>query len=125
LKKTVRFTDTILRFSSDVWLICLDDCDGRLLQWVQYSIQSLLNRLNAQITSPLDGALTFVQGSFLQSNTTSQAMKAIEHDVQRAKSSLRRLKMIRSMALGPVSAPREDQANVVLIHHAILDNRLF
>lgn len=126
LKKTVRSTDTVLRFSSDAWLICLDDCDGRLLQWVQYSIQSLLNRLNAQITSPLDGALTFVQGSFLQSNTTNQAMKAIEHDVQRAKSSLRRLKMIRSTALGPISAPREDQTNVVsLIHHAILDNRLF
>lgn len=126
LKKTVRSTDTIIRFSPDAWLICLDDCNDRLLQWVQYSIQSLLNRLNAQITSPLDGALTFVQGSFSQSNTTNQAMKAVEHEVQLAKSSLRRLKMIRSTVLGPTNAPHEDQANVVsLIHHAVLDNRLF
>lgn len=126
LKKVVRPTDTVLRFSPDAWLICLDDCNDRLLQWVQHSIQSLLNRLNAQITNPLDGALTFVQGSILQPNTTNQAMQAVEHEIQLAKSSLRRLKMIRSTALGSVSTPREDETNVVsLIHHAILDNRLF
>lgn len=126
LKKTVRSTDTIIRFTPDAWLICLDDCDDRLLQWMKYTIQSLLNRLQAQITSPLDGALTFVQGSFLQPNTASQAMKAFEKEIQTAKSALRRLKTIRSTALGSIGAPPNDQTNVIpLIHHAILDNRLF
>ncbi|MGV8948044.1 MAG: EAL domain-containing protein [Candidatus Paracaedibacter sp.] len=125
-RKMVRSTDTIIRFTPDAWLICVDDCDDRLLQWMKYTIQSLLNRLHAQITSPLDGALTFVQESFLQANTTSQAMKAFENEVQIAKSSLRRLKTIRSSALGPIDTPNNTQSNgAPLIHRAILDNRLF
>jgi EAL domain-containing protein (putative c-di-GMP-specific phosphodiesterase class I) len=126
LRKTVRTTDTIIRFTPDAWLICVDDCDDRLLQWMKYTIQSLLNRLHTQITSPLDGALTFVQASFLQANTTSQAMKAFENEVQIAKSSLRRLKTIRSTALGSIDANNNTESNVApLIHRAILDNRLF
>lgn len=126
LRKTVRSTDTVIRFAPDAWLICLDDCDDRLLQWVKYAIQSLINRLQTQLTSPLDGALTFVQGAFLQPNTASQAMKAFENEIQSAKSSLRRLKRIRSTALGPISTTHDSQTDVVsLVHHAILDNRLF
>jgi len=126
LRKTVRSTDTVIRFAPDAWLICLDDCDDRLLQWVKYTIQSLINRLQAQLTSPLDGALTFVQGAFLQPNTASQAMKAFENEIQSAKSSLRRLKRIRSTALGSISTTHDSQTDVVpLVHHAILDNRLF
>ena len=126
LRKMVRSTDTIIRFTPDAWLICVDDCDDRLLQWMKYTIQSLLCRLQAQVTSPLDGALTFVQESFLQANTTSQAMKAFEREVQIAKSSLRRLKTIRSSALGPIDSSNKTQNNVgPLIRRAILDNRLF
>jgi len=122
----VRSTDTVIRFAPDAWLICLDDCDDRLLQWVKYTIQSLINRLQAQLTNPLDGALTFVQGAFLQPNTASQAMKAFENEIQSAKSSLRRLKRIRSTALGSISTTHDSQTDVVpLVHHAILDNRLF
>ena len=126
LRKTVRSTDTLVRFTPDAWLVCLDDCDDRLLQWMKYTIQSLLKRLQTQITNPLDGALTVVQGSFLQPNTTVQAMKAFENTLHRAKSSLRRLKTIRSTALGSLGATHDDQAHVIpLVHHAILDNRLF
>lgn len=126
LRKAVRSTDTLVRFTSDAWLVCLDDCDERLLQWMKYTIQSLLKRLQTQITNPLDGALTVVQGSYLQPNTAGQAMKAFESALQCAKSSLRRLKTIRSTALGSIGISRDDQANVTsLVHHAILDNRLF
>lgn len=126
LRKMVRSTDTIIRFTPDAWLICVDDCDDRLLQLMKYTIQSLLCRLQAQVTSPLDGALTFVQESFLQANTTSQAMKAFEREVQIAKSSLRRLKTIRSSTLGPIDSSNKTRNNVApLIHRAILDNRLF
>lgn len=126
LRKTVRSTDTIIRFTSDAWLICLDDCDDRFLQWMKYTIQSLLNRLHAQIRNPLDGALTIVQGSFLPPNSAHQAMKAFESEVQIAKSSLRRLKTIRSSALGSIGTPQDTQTNLIpMIHNAILDNRLF
>jgi EAL domain-containing protein (putative c-di-GMP-specific phosphodiesterase class I) len=125
LRKTVRSTDTIIRFTPDSWLICLDDCNDRLLPWMKYTVESLLNRLQAQVTSPLDGALTFVQGAFLQTNNASQAMKAFENELQIAKSSLRRLKTIRSTALSS-GTPREAQTNIIsLIHHAILGNRFF
>lgn len=126
LKKNVRPTDTILRFSHDCWLICLDECDDRLLRWAQYVLQSLLNRHSAQITSPLEGALTLVKSTPLQAQNLSQAMETIEQEVQFAKSSLHRLKMIRSTALNSEEAPAEDSTHFVsFIHRAILDNRLF
>ncbi len=52
LKKNVRPTDTIIRFSQDSWLICLDDCDELLLKWVQFALQSLLHRRSLQLSTP-------------------------------------------------------------------------
>ena len=126
LKKNVRITDTIIRFSQDSWLICLDDCDDSLLQWTQYILQSVLHRRSVQVLGSLEGALTIVRGSSLQAGPLNQAIKAFEHEIQLAKNSLRRLKMMRSTALGPPEALSGNQANFIpLIHQAILDNRLF
>lgn len=126
LKKTVRPTDTIFRYTPDSWIVCLDDCDERFLQWTQHSLQTLLNRRSSQIASPLDGALTFVKGSFLNLKGLAQTLRAFEHEVQLAKSALHRLKTMRTTALGNIEALPEYQNDLIsVIHQAILDNRLF
>jgi GGDEF domain-containing protein len=81
LKKNVRATDTIIRFTQDSWLICLDDCNDTLLQWTQYVLGSALHRRKLQTTS-FDGALTFVRSGILEANTQTQATQAIEHELK-------------------------------------------
>jgi EAL domain-containing protein (putative c-di-GMP-specific phosphodiesterase class I) len=126
LKKNVRTTDTIFRFSQDAWIICLDDCDEHLLQWAQYTLQSVFHHRSAQIPSHLQGGLMVVRGSFSPTNDLNQTIKAFEHEIQLAKDSLRRLKMMRSTALGSVSALSDNHVHFTsFIHQTILDNRLF
>lgn len=125
LKRHVRATDTIIRFSQDSWLICLDDCDDRLLQWTTYVLESSLHRRKLQVTS-LEGALTFVHGTILDTNTRNQTTKAIEQAIELAKSALRRHKTMRSATLVPSLGLQDDSINYVpIINEAILDNRLF
>lgn len=125
IKRNVRITDTIIRFAQDSWLICLDDCNDRLLEWAQYVLTSSLHRRSIQASNLLDGSLTIVRGAFLQTNSYNQAIKAFEHEIQQAKSSLRRLKMMRSSSLSSANL-YDDQSNIIQdIHSAILDNRLF
>lgn len=126
LKKNVRVTDTIIRFTPDSWVICLDDCNDHLLRWTCYGLESSIQRGNMQISRSLDNALTMVRGSFLVLNSLNQALKAFEHEIQSAKSNLRRLRRIRSTALNlPESLPAKQANLVALIHHAVLENRLF
>lgn len=130
LKRNVRVTDTIFRFSKDSWVICLDGCDDQLLQWTQYTLQSVFHRRSAQILSPWEGALTVIRGFFLEENSLNQVIEALEHEIQLAKNSLRHLKIMRSTTIvssGSSQAPLLESRTTFapLIHQAILGNRLF
>lgn len=125
LRNNVRVTDTLIRFSQDSWLICIDDCDDRQLQWTQYVITSSLHRHTMHMGSPFEGALTVVQGAILECDTSNQAIRAFEQEIQLAKSKLHRLKVMRSTVIisESLSNNRENLASVV--HKAIVDNRMF
>ncbi|MCE3230412.1 MAG: diguanylate cyclase/phosphodiesterase [Alphaproteobacteria bacterium] len=126
LKKNVRVTDTVFRFSQDAWIIWLDDCDDRLLQWTLYTLQSVLHRRDTQIPNHLQDTLMVVRGSCSPTNTLNQTIKAFEHEIQLAKDSLRRLKMMHLTALGSINALSDNPAySASFIHQTILDNRLF
>jgi EAL domain-containing protein (putative c-di-GMP-specific phosphodiesterase class I) len=126
LRQRCRITDSLIRFSDDCWLICLDDCNDRLLKWTLCCIQRILNRLTTQLGSPLDHALVSAAGILLPQKGVKQSLKIIEQEIQTLKSQLRRLKMIRSTVLGDTTFSPEDQNGFAnLIHRAILDNRLF
>ncbi|MBX9804919.1 MAG: GGDEF domain-containing phosphodiesterase [Alphaproteobacteria bacterium] len=122
LKKNVRATDTLIRFTQDSWLICIDDCDDHQLQWTHYVLTSTLNRRLIQVDSPFEGALTTVRGAILEADTLNQAIRTFEQEIQLAKNSLHRLKMMRSTVI----VSEDPQSNLTtLVHKAILDNRLF
>jgi len=125
LKKSIRATDTLIRFTSDSWLICLDDCDRFLLLWTQSFLQSQLWRHTTYLTSPLEETLISVERLSLQAHNSRQAIKAIEHEIQKAKSSLRQLKLIRSTVLVSQDASSIKRIELLpMIHEALLDNRL-
>lgn len=126
LKKNVRITDIIFRFSEDSWLICIDNCNEQVLKWTQYILQSVLYRRSRQIPNYLEGVLTSMHGFFLPENTADQPTKVFESEAQIAKNSLRHLKSIHSTVLESASPICQNQARLMpSIHQEILDNRLF
>ena len=126
LRHHSRITDSLIRFSDDCWLICLDNGNDRLLKWTLCCIQRLLRRLSTQLDGPLDRALVLAAGLLLPPKGVKQSLKLIEQEIQALKSQLRLLKMIRSTVLGNAAFSPADQNNFAnLIHRAILDNRLF
>jgi len=130
LKKNLRITDTVFRFSQDSWVICLDHCDDHLLQWMQYILQSVFYRRSLQIPGALEGTLTSIRGFFLEENTPDQALKVFEHEIRLAKNFLRHLRAMHSTALVSPCFSKDlflsDPTRFIpFIHQAILGNRLF
>lgn len=124
LKRNVRTTDTIIRFGQDCWLICLDDCDERLLQLTQYILESALHRRKSQGAS-FEGALTYINGGFIDAVNSVQAIKEIEQTIEVAKSSLRRQKTMRSAALMSTDGTLAGINYIPIIKDTIFNNRIF
>jgi EAL domain-containing protein (putative c-di-GMP-specific phosphodiesterase class I) len=125
LKRHIRTTDTLIRFNQDAWVICLDNCDDRILQGTCYVIESVLQQKKLHMPS-FEGMLTSVLGNFLETSVQNLAIKAIEESIELAKSHLRRGKTIRSSSLILMENNDEGSKNYVpLINQAILNNRLF
>jgi EAL domain-containing protein (putative c-di-GMP-specific phosphodiesterase class I) len=126
LRQHSRITDTLIRFSDDCWLICLDDCNDHLLKWTLCCIQRVLNQLSAQLNSPLGHALVSAGSILLQQRSFKRSLKMIEQEIQTVKSQLRRLKMIRLTVLGDTAfSPKTQNDLTIQAQRAILDNRLF
>jgi EAL domain-containing protein (putative c-di-GMP-specific phosphodiesterase class I)/GGDEF domain-containing protein len=124
LKRNVRATDMIIRFSQDSWVICLDDCTERLLQWTQYVIESMLYRRKLK-ASKFSGVLTSVRGTFLKENNVAKATKAIEHEIECSKNILHKHKVMHTTAIGFPESSNKLMETLPLINQGIIENRLF
>lgn len=125
IKRNIRATDTLIRFSQDSWVICLDNCDERMLHWTSYVLESILQRCKLHMAN-FEGVLTIVHGAFLETDIRNQAIKTIEQSIELAKNAMRRLKTIRTSSLGQVDNSPDNSINYLpLIHEAILNNRVF
>lgn len=124
LKRNVRTTDTIIRFSQDSWVICLDDCDERFLHWNQYVIESILYRRKLK-TATFSGVLTSVKSAFLKENNLAQATKAIEQEIDYCKNILHKHKVMHTTAIGFPDSSNKVMEALPLINQAIIENRLF
>ena len=125
LKRNVRATDTMIRFAQDAWVICLDDCNSNFLEWSEFVLKSVLQRHKCHDPTNNE-TLICVHGTFLNSDTLLQVTREIEHEIEFAKDSLRRLKKMRSTALATNNYPAKGEVNYIpIINQAIMDNRVF